>query len=253
MKKITSAFLILGLMGGAASAAPSYIQRDGRYGYNVTYDYTDKAKSGWYLTGRAELAFWNWKNKYSLDNATVDDITNIDLGSDKYSFEPVFGGSVSFGKKIRHLWRLEGEAGYLGYFEDKDNGVDFSMSAPYALINGYYDFSNGLYVGLGAGAAMVIKTLDEQDFISGDRRDISVSPMGAVMLGWTHKLDDNFVIDLRYRLAGFDGGDQSRRRPVWSTVPDADGYYPEIGTVDLKVDAGFVLDNSISIGLRYEF
>lgn len=246
MKIFTSVCVMLGLTTVAAHAAPSYIQRDGRYGYNVTYSYTDKAKSGFYIVGRAEIGFLNFKNKYDLATTTNDVVD--EFNSDKYSFESVFGGNIAFGKKIRHVWRLEGEGGYLGMFEDKDNGFEVKMSMPYIMANGYRDFSNGLYVGAGVGAAMVVKTLDNADFISGDRRDTSVSPMGAVMLGWSHKLDDNFVIDLRYRLSGLNGGDQTRTFNLYSLDTGE-----VVGSADFKLKTGLVLDNSISIGLRYEF
>ena len=59
------------------------------------------------------------------------------------------------------------------------------------------------------------------------------------MLGWSHKLDENLVMDLRYRLAGFSGTEHTR-------VFEMDG-------VAFTNDIGFVLDNSFSIGVRYEF
>ena len=248
MKKITTAFVLLGLTTVSAMAAPSYIQRDGRYGYNVTYNYLDKAKSGWYVAGRGELSFLNWKNKYEMDGIDHIDDSDSDADSDSYSFEPVFGGSVSFGKKIQYLWRVEGEAGYIGYFQDKDNGFEFDLSAPYLMVNGYRDFSNGLYIGAGAGAALVMTSLDNEDFIAGDRRKTTVSPMGGIMLGYTHKLDDNFVLDLRYRLAGFMGSKQTR---TFNEYDDTIGDI--VGQHDFENKIDFVMDNSISIGLRYEF
>ncbi len=238
MKKLTSAFAILGLTTVAASAAPSYIQRDGRYGYNVTYDYLDKAKTGWYMTARAQLSFLSWENKYSSDYEGVDD----EFSSDKYSFEPVFGGGVSVGYKIKHFWRVEAEAGFAGMFQDKDNGFEFKMSVPWLMVNGYRDFSNGLYVGLGAGASVVTTKLDGDIFVSGDRRKTSVSPMGAAMVGWSHRLDDSFVLDLRYRFAGFNGGKQTR---TFELIDDT--------SRSIEIKTGFVMYNSVSVGLRYEF
>ncbi len=243
MKKITSVFVLLGLVSGAATAAPSHIARDGRGGYNVTYDYTDKAKTGWYIGGRAELSFLNWKNKYSSDYIGVD----TQYGDDGYSFEPVFGGAVSAGYRFDYFWRAELEAGYIGQFSDSDAWADFKLSAPYLMANGYYDFTNGLYVGAGAGIAVPTTELDGNIFYNGDRKKTSVSPMLGVMLGYSYKLDHNLVLDLRYRLAGFMGAEQERgiewREDALSEWQQ--GYF--------KNDIDLILDNSVSIGLRYEF
>jgi len=62
------------------------------------------------------------------------------------------------------------------------------------------------------------------------------------MLGYARKLDDNLVLDLRYRIAGFNGTTISRK--FEDTLNNQ--YY-----LDTKV--GLVLDNSFSVGLRYEF
>lgn len=244
MKKIASVFVLAGMtIASGAMAAPSYIQRDGRWGYNVTYNYTDKAKTGWYLAGRGELSFLNFENKYHTALAQGQDIEG---SSDKFSMEALFGGSVSFGKKIKHFWRVDGEAGFVGAFSDKDEGFEFKMSVPYLTGNVYYDFTNGLYLGAGAGAAVVTTKLDGDIFIAGDRSKTTVSPMGAIMLGWSHKMDDNFVIDFRYRFAGFNGGKHERSFEHVSGSGDTQIYTFENKT-------GFVMDNSVSIGLRYEF
>ena len=64
MKKIVSLAVLL-TFATPAVAAPSYLTRDNDGGYRVTYDYTDKAKTGWYVGARADLNFWTWKNNYS--------------------------------------------------------------------------------------------------------------------------------------------------------------------------------------------
>lgn len=240
MKKLVSMFVIGAMAAGGASAAtpvPSHISRDSRGGYNVTYDYKDKVKTGWYVGARAELSFLNWKNKYSSDMPGANEAFN----SDKYSFEPVFGGALSVGYHFDYFWRGELEGGYLGRFSDTDNGFDFKLSVPYLMANGYYDFTNGLYVGAGLGVAMPTTTLDWANFESGDREKNGFSPMAGVMLGWSTQLDDNLVFDLRYRLAGFNGTKQTR------SFPDGNTMY------SLQNKIGLILDNSISFGLRYEF
>lgn len=238
MKKIVSLVVLAGLTAVPAFAAPSHIARDSRGGYNVTYDYKDKEKTGWYVTGRAELSFMNWKNKYSSDWP----LANAEFDSDKYSFEPVFGGSLSAGRKFGYFWRAELEAGFIGQFSDKDAGFEFNLSAPYVMANGYYDFTNGLYVGGGLGIAVPITRVDSDIFLSGERTKTSVSPMAGVMLGWTTQLDDSLVLDIRYRLAGFNGTKHTRH---FETEDNSQYYFEN------KI--GLILDNSISIGLRYEF
>lgn len=240
MKKIVSLSVLMGLMAGPSFAAvrnatPSHITKDGKGGYDVTYNYKDKQKTGWYVTGRAELSFLNFKNKYSVSSLELD--VDKDSDEDKYSFEPVFGGSIAAGKKINYFWRGELEAGYLGYFEDEDAEAKFSISMPYIMANGFYDFTNGLYVGAGIGASMNQYKVKYVDLFSKDKTQFA--PMGALMFGWTHALDENLVVDLRYRLAGMTGAE------IKTEI---------IGVgADFKVKTGMILDNSVSLGIRYEF
>ena len=244
MKKIllSSLCVLMGVSG--AFAAPSYLTRVGTDAYKVTYDYTDKAKAGWYVGGRAELSFLNWTNKYSSDYPGAVEEYN----SDKYSFEPVIGGNLSAGYRFMYFWRAELEAGVLGQFTDKDNSTEFSLTVPYVMLNGYYDFANNFYVGAGLGAAMPIKRMDYENFIAGDRNKMSVSPMAGLMFGYAKELDYNLVLDIRYRLSGFYGGNQTRHFQY--DTEDAPGVWKD-AYVENKI--GLVLDNSISIGLRYEF
>ena len=235
MKKLVSLSVLMGLIASPAFAAvrnatPSHISKDGRGGYDVTYNYKDKAKTGWYVTGRAELSFLNFKNKYSL--SIIDETEE-----DKYSFKPVFGGSLAAGKKINYFWRGEVEAGYLGYFEDEDAEADFSISMPYVMLNGFYDFTNGLYVGAGVGASLSQYKIKDVDLFSKEKTKFS--PMAGLMFGWTHALDDNLVVDLRYRLAGMTGAE------VKTGINGVDATF--------KSKTGMILDNSLSLGIRYEF
>lgn len=235
MKKITSALLLVGLTVSVADAAPSYVRRDGTQGYNVTYDYTDKEKNGWYGVIRAQLNFLNFDFKYFSNDVGH-------WGKDEYSFEPVFGGSIAAGKKFGHFWRGELELGYGGQFSDSGEGAELKFSTPYALLNAYYDFNSGVYLGAGLGAALPMMTLDWDIFIGGSKTKRSVSPMGALMAGYSHKLDDNFVIDFRYRIAGWTGAEHTNH------------WEDNLGnTGDFKTKIGLVLENSLSVGLRYEF
>ena len=139
-------------------------------------------------------------------------------------------------------WRAELEAGYLGYFEDKDAAAEFTMQIPYVMLNGYYDFTNGLYLGAGVGVAMPITTIDMVWADGSDRTEYGVAPMAGVMLGYSYELDYNLVLDIRYRLAGMTGVDQ---RIDFADNNDVPHWFQN--------DIDFILDNSISIGIRYEF
>ena len=178
MKKLISLVALLGVTTTGAIAAPSYLTRDNSGGYRVTYDYTDKAKTGWYVGARADFNFLNWENKYSLDDGLKGP---EDFENDKYSFEPVFGGSAFAGRRFAYFWRAELEAGYMGYFEDKDASSEFSLQIPYVMLNGYYDFVNGIYLGVGVGAAVPITTIDTVYSSGGERKEYGVSPMAGVM------------------------------------------------------------------------
>lgn len=234
MKKIISLAVLAAMTATVADAAPSYLTRTSDGGYNVTYDYNDKAKTGWYVGGRADLSFMSWENEYSTDFPGALEEYN----KDKYSFEPVFGGALFGGHVFNYFWRAEVEAGLIGSFTDKDDGFEFKMTVPYVLVNGYYDFVNGMYVGAGLGVAVPKTELDGADFAAGGRTERDVSLMGALMVGYVHELDYNLALDFRYRLAGFNGTEHDR-------ISDY-GY-------SFTNKVGLVLDNSVSVGLRYEF
>ena len=232
MKKIVSLAVLAALTTTVVDAAPSYIKRDAKGGYDVTYDYTDKAKNGWYVGGHVALNMLSWENEYSFTEPGWKKTT------DDYSMESVFGGDLFVGKTFKYFWRAELEAGLLGQFEDKDNVASFTLTVPYLMANGYYDFANGLYVGAGIGIALPTTELDGIKFVGGERKESTVSPMAGVMFGYSHELDYNLTLDLRYRLAGLFGPEHER--------VDTAGYV-------FKNDIGLILDNSLSIGIRYNF
>lgn len=241
MKTIFKLFgLCTALISSGAYAAPSYLQKDSSGGYNVTYDYTDKAKSGWYVGGRADLNLLSWTNKYST--SWQDAAVNNDFSEDKYSFESLFGANLYAGKRFAYFWRAELEAGYMGYFEDKDNYAEFSLSVPYMMANLYYDFINGFYVGAGVGVAMPTTTLDGVFFDYEKRKETGFAPVAGIMLGYSYELDYNLTLDLRYRFAGMTG----LKHQV-----DMENYLKEKFVFENKIDA--IFDNSLSIGIRYEF
>ncbi|MDW3024515.1 MAG: outer membrane beta-barrel protein [Alphaproteobacteria bacterium] len=199
----------------------------------VSWSERDSGDGNWYLGGRVDINFLSWKNEYSSSQAGV----NVWFDHDDYSFEPVFGGDIFIGYAFNDLWRLDVEGGMIGSFEDADDNFSFKMTVPYITLNGYRDFSNGLYVGLGVGVALP-KTELSGAFYSENRIKRESSLMGSLMLGWSSHLSEDMVLDLRYRLAVFDGTTHSR-------VLSAGDLF--------KNEIGMVLDNSVSVGLRYEF
>jgi len=238
MKQLVSGLILLGLTISVADARPGYVRPDEYGGYRVTYNYTDKQKTGWYATVRAEMNLLNWTNEYDTNYGGAVSA----FSKDKYSMETLFGGSIAIGQRFAYFWRGELEVGYTGNFRDADSNIEFNFRTPYALANLMYDFPSGLYLGGGVGLAFPTTTWDWDGFIPDRRLQSDVSLMAGPMIGFTHKLDDNFVLDFRYRLAGFLAGEQTRNFEDHS----GSGYY-------FKNKMGLVLDNSLSIALRYEF
>ena len=246
MKKIMIPAVALGLMAtsfGAADARhpqPAHLIRDGQGGWTVGMHYADTPRTGWYVTARAGLNLLNWTNSYNSDFGNIP--------SNSYSFETLFGGSITAGRRFGYHWRGELELGTTGNFKDAGYGVEFNMQTHYLMVNAVYDFlPHGFYLGAGLGIAVPMMTLDFDGTwtaIGGSRRTTNISPMGALMAGFAVPVGRNFALDVRYRLAGWWGGDITRRFD--NTGIGASEYF-------LTVDTGFVMENSISVGLRYEF
>ena len=236
MKKLVSVLGVMALTATAANAAPNYLQRNADGGYKVTYDYTDRAEVGkWYIGGRLDLNLLNWENE-----ATTTGPDSELLENESFT-EALFGGNVFAGYTFDYFWRAEIEAGIISEFEDEGDGVTFKLSVPYLMANGYYDFANGFYVGVGLGVAMPKTRLQSVMFSGDDSSERNISPMIGLMGGWSYHLDYNLVLDLRYRLAMFWGPEHER------------SFYVGIDPYTIKNDIGMILDNSISVGLRYEF
>jgi opacity protein-like surface antigen len=232
MKKIVSLAVLAALTTTVAgAAAPSHLVRNNKGGYDVTFNYADKAKTGWYVRGRVALSLLNWENEATTDAPDASDLKNESFT------EFLFGGNLFAGRRINYFWRAELEAGLIGQYEEEDLNTTFKLTVPYVMANAYYDFSNGIYLGAGAGVAMPKTELTGGYFTGGDSSERNVSPMFGLMAGYSHKLDSNLVVDFRYRLAGLWGTEQKR----------------EFGAYELKNKIGLILDNSISLGLRYEF
>lgn len=241
MKLFASVIALSVAMGGAVAATTTSgrIVPDGKRGYNVTFETPDVEKRGWYMTGRLELSFLNWENKYTVPQEYVLD---SDGASDSYSFQQMFGGGISFGKRFQYFWRADVEGGYIGSFSDKDAGYEFQLSAAYLTANIYRDFIGGFYLGAGLGGAMITTALDSEAFVDyGNHEKQSLGVMGALMLGYSAELSEDIALDIRYRFAALTGGTHTRT----VQVPGA--------TYDFETKIGFIMDNSLSLGLRYQF
>ena len=92
--------------------------------------------------------------------------------------------------------------------------------------------------------SLVITEIDTLMSTPENRYNTGASPMGAVMLGYALELGNDFVLDVRYRLSGM-MGDQHRFYPT--------ELFDGSATFWVQNEIGFILDNSLSVGLRYEF
>lgn len=198
-----------------------------------TYD------GNWYVGGRVSLHLMSWKNKYKATPPAS--IADPSADHDDYTFEPVFGGNIFAGYRFTPNWRGDIEFGYMTQFSDSDNGFTFKLQTPYLTANAYYDFESGFYLGAGVGMAFPRGTVDWEHFVSGDASETKLSFMGALMAGYSYYMSDSLALDFRYRLAGFTG-------PKWTR--NVEGF-ETLEALETKV--GFIIDNSLSLGLRYEF
>jgi len=191
-----------------------------------------------YMGLRGDLSFLSWKNTYKDEAGTK-------LDSDSFSLKPVVGVDVFFGGHPAKNWRADLEFGYTGkcseteteyYLNYPTEKTEFNLETIYTSVNGYYDFWRGVYVGAGAGIA-IVKTSIESSVVT-DKSATNFSPMGALMFGWSYKLDEKINLDLRYRFSLYEGGDL-----------DLDTG----GGTEVKTEVGLIKDNTVSVGIRYSF
>lgn len=237
MKKSILFLLCAFMMPFVAQGAGRATQNKDFYGdlnFRPNYD-----KDYMYIGIRGSLSFLNWENKYT-------DEQGIKYPSDNFKFKSMIGMNVFVGYQGHEKYRGDIEFGYVGkYSEDEaeypDNydteKYDFDLETFYMTLNGYYNFSNGLYAGLGAGMAFVNTSINANWLANIE--ETNISPMGALMFGWSYKMDEKVTFDLRYRFAVYDGGDLKVNIPG--------------GTQYIKTDIGLIKDNSLSAGIRYSF
>lgn len=216
---------------------------DGNSGTSGAYVY-NKGGSG-YVGMNLDVNLLNWRNEYTALPVAANEAFN----HDDYRFKPLIGGHIVAGYRFNPGWRMDVEGGFTSEFEDSDNGVSFKLSVPYVTANVYHDFMNGLYLGIGGGAAFPTISMEWEHFTANNSSKTATSLMGAAMLGYAYYLSENLILDVRYRFAGFKGPKLKRGVTGWLIkVGDQ-----EVPLESLETKIGFMMDNSISIGLKYEF
>ena len=206
---------------------------------------TDGQAWQWYAGVYAALNMWTWKNDYSSDYRGTD----LLFSQDSYSSESVFGGSFVFGSKVTDSVRVGLELGMTSTFEDKDEAATYSLKAPYLMLNGYYDFESGFYIGAGLGAARPKATIDGLlfDGSTSGAESVMTKLKASATLGYGARLNKNLFLDVQYRLSGFAAPDLSRRF-WWDQYND--GNYQEY---TLKIKGSLLIENTFSAGLRFVF
>lgn len=233
MKKFSLLFLLTMVFPCFANAASGgHYSIIKKYGGETSINYDKEVQpKQWYLNVHADISFLSWKNEYTYGS---------DSGTDKFNFKPVYGLDLAVGCKFGKSWRGDIELGYVGNYSEQETEyytnyitekTDFNLSATALTINGYYDLQSGVYVGLGAGVALVKASVNHSELNKVSKTN--VSPTGAFMLGWTTPLNDKLNLDMRYRLSAFYG----------------DKFYD----LDVQTKIGLIMDNSVSVGLRYAF
>lgn len=203
---------------------------------------TVKQDKEWYLSANVAMNMWSWGTEYESDYSG----TNISFDNDDYSFESMFGGTVAIGKQFESGMRADVEVGISAEFSDSDEIAKYSLSAPYVMANVYYDFDSGIFLGAGLGLAKPEVKLDGELFENKEysKTDLSIKVGAAV--GYSAHVADNAYIDFKYRLSGFRGPDLTNAF-MWDQYVGTDELY------SLNVKTGIVIENALSVGVRFYF
>ena len=162
------------------------------------------------------------------------------MGTDDFSFKPLIGLSVFGGFRPADKWRADIELSYIGtYHESETENYElylaeksyFEMVTYNFTVNGYYEFYKGFYAGVGTGLAIVNTQIEHSYYQK--QTNTNISPMGALMVGWSARVDDKVDFDARCRVALYHGGD--------------------VKIADVKSEEGLITDFSLSAGMRYNF
>lgn len=197
----------------------------------------------WYVGINAMMNLWSWENEYGSDKPGVVLLSN----SDDYSFEPVFGGALVVGTYFQSGLRGDIELGMSSEFSDADDFATYKLSVPYLMANVYYDFESGMYLGGGLGVARPEVTLSGASFIGGGSKETSISPKVGFGVGYATEIADNVFIDFRYRLSLMKGTDIIRSFE-WEATPGSG-----LGQYVLQVENDLILENALSVGIRFNF
>ena len=203
----------------------------------------EEGDSDWYVSAFIADYMWSWENSYESDWYGV--VSSYD--KDKYSFKSVLGGAVAVGSSFDSGVRADIEIGLTSTFSDSDENFKVSMSLPYAMINLYRDFDGGFYIGAGLGIARATAELSGNLFENNGVRRSLLSPKFGGAIGYATSISDGVYIDFRYRLSGVKGTAVSNSRFLW------DEYYGEYEEFNLKVEGGWIMENAIMAGLRFNF
>ncbi len=207
---------------------------DGQQRQSVSNSNTSKDM---YVAANIMASFWSWTNEYKSDY-TGDMLV---FSKDEYSFENVFGGSVALGMYFTPKIRGDVELGITTEFSDKEDLAKYTMSAPYLSANVYYDFEHGFYVGGGLGLARPTTTIGGALFAGNTVEKSSITPKFSAMVGYSTNVADDIYVDLRYRLSGFNGTKMSQY------------FVYETEQGNLQVEGSFIMENTVSAGIRYKF
>lgn len=198
-----------------------------------------------YVALRVALNMWSWRNDYSSDYGGTD----LLFSEDVYAFEPIFSGAFAAGTTLGNNVRTELEFGLTSKFEDKDEAATYTLTAPFLMVNVYRDFESGFYIGGGFGFARPTVSIDGLLFAnsgsSTEKSNITFRASGTV--GYGVQLNKSLFLDMQYRLSGFRSPEITRSF-LWQQY--LNGPYEEFM---LKIKGGLLMENSISLGLRFKF
>lgn len=242
MRKYLGLFLLIACFPnmGFANDENEHFYVKSMYG-DVNVGYMAKADSRvrqFYLGGHMDLSLMNWKNDYK-------DQDGVKLGSDDFDFESVLGVDLFFGYKFTPTIHGDIELGYMGKYHEIETEhyvnfvtekTEFDLEKYMFTVNAYYNFWKDFYAGVGVGVAMTNITINNSAVSEKSKRNFS--PVGALMFGWSYELDRAVDFDIRYRLALSRGGDISVDTGGGSSI---------------KTEIGYMLDNTLSAGIRYSF
>lgn len=197
-----------------------------------------------YVSGRVFLNMMSWEDEYATNYIG----SRIEFNKDTYSLEKLYGGSVALGMRFDSGWRGELEVGMNSKFTDKEEYATYTMSVPFAMLNVYYDFDSGFYLGAGLGAAKPKTTMELRlPYGTTDMEKSVISPRLGGALGFLLEINENAAIDLGGRASAFKGTNMPGEY-LWDEYEDGN-----LTQYNLRVEAGWITEYSISVGLRYQF